>query len=92
MKKLFFVRKYSLSSSSISTLEIDLKVIEQALPEGGRIKTETVQTLIEGDTFIVYGEYSTQELAMHEAQEAVATETINLNEVLGDGGMLPSVN
>jgi hypothetical protein len=40
----------------------------------------------------VYGEYSTQELAMEEAQESVAAETINLNEVLGDGGMLPSVN
>jgi hypothetical protein len=92
MKKHFFVRKYSLSGSSISTLEIDLGAIEQALPEGGRIKSETVQTLIEGDTFIVYGEYSTQELAMQEAQEAVATETINLDEVLGDGGLLPSVN
>jgi hypothetical protein len=92
MKKLFFVRKFSLSGSSISTLEIDLAAIEQALPEGARIKPETIQTQIEGDTFIVYGEYTTEEQAMQEAQEAVATETIDLGEVLGDGGMLPSVN
>jgi|APFEC2959095171_1045051.scaffolds.fasta_scaffold00108_10 hypothetical protein len=92
MKKLFFVRKFSLAGSSISTLEVDLAAIEQALPEGARIKSETVQTQIEGDTFIVYGEYTTEEQAMQEAQEAVAQETINLDEVLGDGGMLPSVN
>jgi hypothetical protein len=81
-----------LSGSAISTLEVDLESIEQALPEGGRIKSETVQTMIEGDTFIVYGEYTTQQSARQEAQESVATETVRLGEVLGDAGMLPSVN
>jgi len=92
MKKLFFVRKYALSGSSISTLEVDLESIEQALPEGGRIKSETVQTTIEGDKFIVYGEYSTQQSAMQEAQESVSTEIVNLGEVLAEGSTLPSVN
>ena len=92
MKKLFFVRKFSLSGSSISTLEVDLATIEQALPQGARIKTETIQTQIEGDTFIVYGEYTTAEQAMQEAQESVATETVNLGEVLGGSSLLPSVN
>ncbi|MES2730473.1 MAG: hypothetical protein V4714_01950 [Bacteroidota bacterium] len=95
MKKLFFVKKYPLStdlkglSSLLSTIEVDYDDIENGLPFGSRIKSETVDTVIIDDTFVVYGEYYSQEEAL---KESVAHESIALDEVLGEGGMLPSVN
>jgi hypothetical protein len=95
MKKLFFVKRYPILSNLKgvltlpSTVEVDYDEIENGLPFGSRIKMETVCTVITDDTFVVYGEYSSQEEAL---KESVAQESIALDDVLGEGGMLPSVN
>jgi len=73
----------------VATVDVDFDEIERSLPEGAAIKHQTVQTVVEGGKFIVYGEYTIPGEAL---EEAVAKEAINIEEVLGDEGMLPSVN
>ncbi|MDJ1469305.1 hypothetical protein QNI19_32830 [Cytophagaceae bacterium DM2B3-1] len=101
MKKNFFVKEYLISfdhdkaisivqTSSVSTIEVDFEQIEKQLPIGSKINQSTVQTVVKGDKFIVYGEYSRIEPEFPEP--AAAAETIELKEVLGDETILPSVN
>jgi hypothetical protein len=53
-----------------------------------QIKMDTVQTVIEGGRFIVYGEYALPTAL----EEIVARESIDIEEVLGDQETLPSLN
>lgn len=99
MKKNFFVKEYPLAMSadnvlntrttSLSTVEIDFEQLEQQLPAGARIKTETVQTTIEADRFVVFGEYTVAEPLL---SDPVAAESTELKDVLGEDALLPSVN
>lgn len=100
MKKNFFVKEYLISfdhdkaisviqTSSVSTIEVDFDQIEKQLPIGSKINKETVQTVIQIDKFIVYGEYSRIEPIL---PELATTESIELTDVLGDESVLPSVN
>ena len=100
MKKHFFVKEYPLSISAdnvlntrpatLSTFEVDFEQLEQQLPAGSKIKQESIQTAIEADRFIVYGEYTVGEPALAEPQ--AASESIELKDVLGEDTLLPSVN
>ena len=96
MKKQYFFKEYPIygdfdikSTKLVPTVEVDFDEIEKGLPTGSRIRHATVQTVIVGEKFVVYGEYSTQEAAM---KQAVATESIDIDDVLGDADTLPSVN
>lgn len=96
MKKQFFFKEYLIPGDaetrmirSVSTVEVDFAQIEQELPTGARLELATVQTVIEGGRFIVYGEYTTLPAT---PEEIVAQESINLEQVLGDQEMLPSIN
>ncbi|CAA9302843.1 MAG: hypothetical protein AVDCRST_MAG56-5646 [uncultured Cytophagales bacterium] len=95
MKKQFFFKEYLIRGDDetkairhIATVEVDFAHIEQELPLGAQIKTETVQTVIEGGRFIVYGEYALP-VAL---EEIVARESIDIEQVLGDQETLPSMN
>jgi hypothetical protein len=96
MKKLFFVKEYpiggetsSLNLRAVSTIEVDFSRIENDLPPGSQIRHDTVQTVISGGSLVVFGEYSSLVAA---AEEMVARESIDIEQVLGDQEMLPSVN
>jgi hypothetical protein len=96
MKKHFFFREYiyysefeGKSIKFVATLEVDFNEIEKGLPAGAIIKHDTVKTVIEGGKFVVYGEYTLLQSAL---EEIAATEAIKIDEVLGNEGLLPSVN
>lgn len=96
MKKLFFFKEYiyysefeSKTSQYVATVEVDYDAIEQELPTGARIKYETVQTVVEGGKFIVHGEYTFSDVLPNAIS---ATDSIDISEVLGDEGILPSAN
>src|SRR5215213_3899152 len=96
MKKQYFFKEYPIygdfdikSTKLVPTVEVDFDEIEKGLPTGSKIRHATVQTVIVGEKFIIFGEYSTLEAAM---KETVATESIDIDDVLGDAGTLPSVN
>lgn len=96
MKKHLFFKEYiyynefeSKTTGSVSLLEVDYEQIEKGLPIGAKIKLETVQTVVEGGKYIVYGEYSILETSFN---EMVSTEAIDLTQVLGEEGILPSAN
>jgi hypothetical protein len=95
MKKQFFFKEYLIRGDDatkairhVATVEVDFAQIEQELPFGAQIKPETVQTVIEGGRFIVFGEYGLP-VAL---EEIVARESIDIEEVLGDQETLPSLN
>jgi hypothetical protein len=95
MKKQFFFKEYLIRGDEetkairqVATVEVDFAHIEQELPSGAQIKPETVQTVIEGGRFIVYGEYALP-VAL---EELIARDSINIEEVLGDQETLPSIN
>jgi hypothetical protein len=100
MKKNFFVKEYPLAMSAdnvlntrttaISTFEIDFEQLEQQLPAGAKIKSETVQTTIEADRFIIFGEYTLTDPLP--SAPVAATESVELKDVLGEDTLLPSVN
>ncbi len=95
MKKYFFFKEYLLSGDAdtrairnVATVEVDFDRIEQELPVDARINPATVQTVIEGGRFIVYGEYT-----LPTPLEALVTrDAIDIEQVLGDQETLPSVN
>ncbi|QHT69164.1 hypothetical protein GXP67_22235 [Rhodocytophaga rosea] len=96
MKKLFFFKEYtyysefeSKTSHYVATVEVDYDEIEKELPSGARIKYETVQTMIEAGKFIVYGEYTFSDVLPNAIS---ATESIDISQVLGEEGILPSAN
>lgn len=96
MKKKFFFKEYiyynefeSRTTRFVSTLEVDYEQIERELPQGAIIKPETIQTVIEGGKFIIYGEYTLLEASL---DEMVATTSIDMTQVLGEEGILPSAN
>jgi len=96
MKKHFFFKEYtyysefeSKRSRFVATLEVDYEQIERDLPQGAKIKLESVQTVVEAGKFIVYGEYTMIESSL---SEKVATEAIEITQVLGEEGLLPSAN
>lgn len=96
MKKKFFVKKYPIygdfdvrATQLTPTIEVDFDEIEKSLPFGSEIRKETIQTVIVGDEFVVYGEYSSLESTL---KAAAAVESIDIDEVLGETGPLPSVN
>jgi hypothetical protein len=96
MKKLFFFKEYLIHGDAVSkairgvaTIEVDFAQIEKDLPVGAFIKPETVQTVIEGGRFMVYGEYV---LPAATLEEVVASESIDIAQVLGDEEKLPSMN
>ena len=87
MKKQFFFKEYLIQGDNetrtiryVATVEVDFAQIEQELPSGAQIKPETVQTVIEGGRFIVYGEYALPTAL----EEIVARESIDIEQVLGD--------
>jgi hypothetical protein len=95
MKKQFFFKEYLIRGDDetkairhVATVEVDFAQIEQELPSGAQIKSETVQTVIEGGRFIVFGEYGLPAAL----EEIVARESIDIEEVLGDQETLPSLN
>jgi hypothetical protein len=95
MKKYYFFKDYLIAGDSqrgiirgTSTVEVDFAQIEQELPIGAQIKIETLQTVVEGGRFLVYGEY-TLPVSM---EELVAKDSIDLDQVLGDEESLPSLN
>lgn len=95
MKKYYFFKEYLLTGDSeltmiktVATVEVDFAKIEQELPLGAQIKLETVQTVIEGGRFILYGEYSLPATV----EEIIARESIDIDQVLGDEETLPSLN
>lgn len=95
MKKQFFFKEYLIRGDDetkairlIATVEVDFAHIEQELPPGAQIKPETVQTVIEGGRFIVYGEYAVPA----PLEDLVAHDSINIEQVLGDQETLPSLN
>ena len=95
MKKYFFFKDYLIAGDSqismikgISTVEVDFAQIENELPPGAIIKQETLQTMVEGGRFIVYGEYSLPVLM----EDLIAKDSIDIEQVLGDEGTLPSFN
>jgi hypothetical protein len=96
MKKLFFFKEYnyysefeSKTSHYVATVEVDYDQIEQELPTGAKIKYETVQTMVEAGKFIVYGEYTFSDVLPNAIS---AADSIDISEVLGDEGILPSAN
>jgi hypothetical protein len=96
MKKLFFVKEYpiqggmaGLTLRSLATIEVDFNRIESELPPGAQIKYESVQTVIDGGNLVVFGEYTSLASA---AEEMLARESIDIQQVLGDQEILPSVN
>ncbi len=96
MKKHLFFKEYtyysefeSKTTGFVSLLEVDYEKIERELPTGAKIKLENVQSVVEAGKFIVYGEYSMIETSLN---EMVSTEAIELTQVLGEEGMLPSAN
>jgi hypothetical protein len=96
MKKHFFFKEYiyynefeSRTTGFVSLLDVDYEQIERELPTGAKIKLETVQTVVEAGKFIVYGEYSMIEASL---SEMVSTDAIELTQVLGEEGILPSAN
>ena len=96
MKKYLFFKEYtyynefeSKTTGFVSLLEVDYEQIERELPTGAKIKLETVQSIVEAGKFIVYGEYSIFEESLN---EMVSTEAIDLTQVLGEEGILPSAN
>ncbi len=95
MKKQFFFKEYLIAGDDqtrsvrgVATLEVDFAQIEQELPVGAQIKMDSVQTVIEGGRFVVYGEYALPAAL----EEIVARESIDIQEVLGDQETLPSLN
>lgn len=96
MRKQYFFKEYlyysefeSKTTHSVATLEVDFDKIERELPAGAKIKHETVQTVVEAGKFIVYGEYT---LSTSLVDEVLAADSIDISQVLGEEGLLPSAN
>lgn len=96
MRKHFFFKEYiyfnefeSKTTGFVSTVDVDYEQIERELPTGAKIKLETIQTVIEAGKFIVYGEYTLLEASL---DEMVATTSIDISQMLGEEGILPSAN
>ncbi len=96
MKKHYFIKEYlyhsdfeSKSSGVLATVEVDYGQIERNLPLGASIKYETVHTMLENGKLIVYGEYT---LPLTTLEEVVMKESIDIDQVLGEEGLQPSVN